>query len=113
MTGEGDLAVLLDRSEQTKKFMEMASGTLSRIEKNQIENFEQLSARSTANTTAIKNLDTKVDHKDQSSIERDKQQVLMIRQETTDREEAMAERRRAHDKDISEIKTDIKEMRTD
>ena len=51
--GNGKLAVLLERSEATQEFMRLANTTLNRIERVQIENTEQLKARSVANSLAI------------------------------------------------------------
>jgi len=53
--GDGKLAVLLERSEATQEFMLVATATLNRIERVQIENHEQLRARSVANSLAIEN----------------------------------------------------------
>jgi len=53
--GNGKLAVLLERSEAQQEFMRVATATLNRIERVQIENHEQLRARSVANSLAIEN----------------------------------------------------------
>lgn len=82
--------------------------TINRIEKVQIENIEQLRAMARANQTAIETLDKKIDHKDHTSIDRDKVQVSMIRDETSAREAAMDKQQKDHDIDIASLKDDIK-----
>lgn len=103
---------ILRRMDGQDRILELLQTTTTRIDRIQIENNEQLKARSEANTTAIKYLDTKVEHKDQTSIARDEQQVVMIRQEQADREAAMAERRRAHDADIAKLAASIETVNT-
>lgn len=109
-----DLQRRMDSQDRVLEKLDNGSATIVasqfRIEKALIEATEQLKARSEANTTAIKNLDDKVEHKDQSSIARDQQQMVFIRAEETAREAAMAERRRAHDADIAGLRADIKEI---
>lgn len=111
------LAVLLERSKNTERLMDTVvknlgalNDTVNRIERVQIETRENLTARSEANSKAITSLDAKVDHKDQSSIARDAQQVTMLREETAARNAALREQREQHDQDISEIKAEIKSM---
>lgn len=82
---------ILRRMDLQDRILEHLDNASNRIEKSQIENNEQLKARSEANTVAIKNLDAKVEHKDQSSIARDKQQVFMIRAEEAARDKALKE----------------------
>lgn len=104
--GNGKLAVLLERSEQTKAFMELASANLGklsdtvvRIEKTQIETVAELRARSEANSTAIKHVNEKIESVDEK-----------VDQEKSTREAAMLERRRAHDDDIAGLRKDIKNV---
>lgn len=111
------LAVLIERSKTTERFIQTANQSLTgltdiinRIERTQIQHNESLTARSEANRLAIVNLDAKVDHKDQSSIARDRQQVEMLREEGRERETALAEQDARHAKDIESIRADIQDM---
>jgi hypothetical protein len=106
-----DLSRRMDSQDRVLERLESGDNNIAasqfRIEKLIIETTEQLRARSEANTLAIKNLDAKVDHKDQSSIARDKQQVEMLRAEETARQlvDKMADTK--HDADVADINTKI------
>lgn len=119
------LAVLVERTKNTEEYIKASAiafadlaKVVNRIEMSQIQTNESLTARSEANRIAITNLDAKVDHKAGSSIQRDQQQVAMLRAEEAARvaaiKESEAERDRLlkdqqdrHDKDIASLQRTI------
>lgn len=122
------LATLLERSKTTEKFAEVAgraltslSETIQRIERTQIEQNTSLTARSEANSKAIAALQALVEHKAGSSIERDKQQVYMLREEErirkeaddrlrSERQEELDEQAARHDAEIAAINLRLDKM---
>lgn len=92
------LAVLLERSQNTERFISTLGATLNnlgdavgRIEKTQIQSIERLTAQSENNATEVKRLDALIVHKDQSSLSRDKQQLTIIREGEAERDRLLKE----------------------
>ncbi len=83
------------------------NGTLATISKN-VTDIQLDNARS---AERFASLDARVEHNRTVADGHDLEQVKLIREEREAREAAMIDRRKAHDSDISEIKTDIKEIR--
>lgn len=112
--GEAKLAVLV---EQVQSLRADVSGLMTQLSEvaaalngfqlNFTRELLATAAQSTANKTAIEALDRKVDHKDQSAIARDQQQVTMLRDEAAARDKALAEIKA----DLAAIKKDQEDSR--
>lgn len=108
------LAVLLERSQNTERFISTIGVSLSnlgeavgRIEKTQIQSIERLTAQAETAAAEVKRLDALIIHKDQSSISRDKQQVTLIRESEAERDRLLKEQEARHHKDMAELKVVI------
>lgn len=94
------LAVLLERSQNTERFINGIGSTLNtitdtvvRIEKSQIQSIERLNAQSETNAAEIRRLDALIVHKDKSSIGRDKEQLNQLRDSEAERDRMLREQR--------------------
>lgn len=133
MTGTGELgthdleakiARLLERSEAaarssetSQRLMEAMGSNLSnlvnlihKMDTDRLTDREALNTRSEINKQDIGTLRQMQQEETRQRIAVDNQQVEMLREEKTEREKAAAERKIVHDKDITDLRADIKEV---
>lgn len=131
MTGTGELqthdleakiARLLERSESaarasetSQRLMEQMGANLSnlvnlihKMDTDRLTDREALNTRSEINKQDISTLRLTQQEETRQRIAVDNQQVEMLKSEKSEREKAAAERRAAHDRDIADLRADIK-----